>query len=174
MFTSKINNMTPSATIEITSKIAEHKKKGIEIIAFNVGEPDFDTPENIRKKAKEGLDLGHTRYTPAAGTIDLREEIGKKLYKDNNLKYTYKDIIVSNGAKQAIMNALLTLCEKGDEVIIPSPYWVSYIEMVKLTGAKPIMVQLEEKSNFNLDVEKIRKSITSNTKCIMLNSPNNP
>jgi len=166
--------MKPSATIEITSKIAELKKDGIEIIGFNIGEPDFDTPENIREKAKEGLDLGHTRYTPAAGTIDLREEIGKKLYKDNNLKYTYKDIIVSNGAKQSIMNALLTLCEKGDEVIIPSPYWVSYIEMVKLTGAKPVLVQLDERDNFKLDIEKINNTITPKTKCIMLNSPNNP
>src|SRR6056297_4242080 len=174
MFTSRINNMTPSATIEITSKIAELKKKGIEIIAFNIGEPDFDTPENIRERAKEGLDIGHTRYTPAAGTIELREEIAKKLYKENKLKYSYNDIIVSNGAKQSIMNALLTLCEKGDEVVIPSPYWVSYIEMVKLTGAKPVFVTLEEKDNFNLDIEKIRKSITSKTKCIMLNSPNNP
>src|SRR6056297_1181381 len=174
MFTSRINNMKPSATIEITSKIAELKKKGVEIIAFNVGEPDFDTPENIRKKAKEGLDLGHTRYTPAAGTIDLREEIAKKLYKDNNLKYNYKDIIVSNGAKQSIMNALLTLCESGDEVIIPSPYWVSYIEMVKLTGAEPVLVKLEERDNFKLDIEKINNTITPKTKCIMLNSPTNP
>ncbi len=174
MFSSRIRNMKPSATIEITSKISELKKSGVEIIAFNVGEPDFDTPENIREKAKEGLDLGHTRYTPAGGTIELREEIAKKLYKDNNLKYTYKDIIVSNGAKQSIMNALLVLCEKGDEVIIPSPYWVSYIEMVKLTGAKPVLVELEEKDNFNLDIEKIKKSITQKTKCIMLNSPNNP
>ncbi|MDW7667745.1 MAG: pyridoxal phosphate-dependent aminotransferase [Bacillota bacterium] len=174
MLSSRIKNMTPSATIEITAKIAELKKSGVEIIAFNIGEPDFDTPENIRNKAKEGLDLGHTRYTPAAGTIELREEIAKKLYKDNNLKYTYKDIIVSSGAKQSIMNALLALCEEGDEVIIPSPYWVSYIEMVKLTGAKPVLVQLEEKDNFNLDIEKINKSITPKTKCIMLNSPNNP
>src|SRR6056297_472985 len=174
MFTSRINNMKPSATIEITSKIAELKKKGIEIIAFNVGEPDFDTPENIRQKAKEGLDLGHTRYTPAAGTIELREEIAKKLYKDNNLKYTYKDIVVASGAKQSIINALFVLCEEGDEVIIPSPYWVSYIEMVKLTGAKPVLVELEEKNNFSLDVEKIKKNITPKTKCIMLNSPNNP
>jgi len=174
MFSSRIGSMKPSATIEITSKIAELKKDGIEIIGFNIGEPDFDTPENIREKAKEGLDLGHTRYTPAAGTIDLREEIGKKLYKDNNLKYTYKDIIVSNGAKQSIMNALLTLCEKGDEVIIPSPYWVSYIEMVKLTGAKPVLVQLDERDNFKLDIEKINNTITPKTKCIMLNSPNNP
>jgi len=166
--------MTPSATIEITSKIAELKKKGIEIIAFNIGEPDFDTPENIRERAKEGLDIGHTRYTPAAGTIELREEIAKKLYKENKLKYSYNDIIVSNGAKQSIMNALLTLCEKGDEVVIPSPYWVSYIEMVKLTGAKPVLVQLEEKDNFKLDIEKIKQNINEKTKCIMLNSPNNP
>jgi len=120
------------------------------------------------------LDIGHTRYTPAAGTIELREEIAKKLYKENKLKYSYNDIIVSNGAKQSIMNALLTLCEKGDEVVIPSPYWVSYIEMVKLTGAKPVLVQLEEKDNFKLDIEKIKQNINEKTKCIMLNSPNNP
>jgi aspartate aminotransferase len=166
--------MTPSATIEITSKIAELKKQGVEILSFNIGEPDFDTPENIRDKGKEALDLGHTRYTPAGGTIELREEIAKKILKENNLKYSYQEIIVSSGAKQSLMNALLTLCEEGDEVIIPSPYWVSYIEMVKLTGAKPVLVEMEESDNFNLNIEKIKKSISDNTKCIMINTPNNP
>jgi aspartate aminotransferase len=146
----------------------------VEILSFNIGEPDFDTPENIRDKGKEALDLGHTRYTPAGGTIDLREEIAKKLLKENNLEYTYQEIIVSSGAKQALMNALLTLCEEGDEVIIPSPYWVSYIEMVKLTGAKPVLVDMEESDNFNLNIEKIKESITDKTKCIMINTPNNP
>jgi aspartate aminotransferase len=166
--------MTPSATIEITFKIAELKKQGVEILSFNIGEPDFDTPENIRDKGKEALDLGHTRYTPAGGTIELREEIAKKILKENNLKYSYQEIIVSSGAKQSLMNALLTLCEEGDEVIIPSPYWVSYIEMVKLTGAKPVLVEMEESDNFNLNIEKIKKSISDNTKCIMINTPNNP
>jgi len=174
MFAKRVQNMTPSATIEITSKIAELKKQGVEILSFNIGEPDFDTPENIRDKGKEALDLGHTRYTPAGGTIDLREEIAKKLLKENNLEYTYQEIIVSSGAKQALMNALLTLCEEGDEVIIPSPYWVSYIEMVKLTGAKPVLVDMEESDNFNLNIEKIKESITDKTKCIMINTPNNP
>ncbi|MFZ7134479.1 MAG: pyridoxal phosphate-dependent aminotransferase [Eubacteriales bacterium] len=174
MFAKRVQNMTPSATIEITSKIAELKKQGVEILSFNIGEPDFDTPENIRDKGKEALDLGHTRYTPAGGTIDLREEIAKKLLKENNLEYTYQDIIVSNGAKQALMNALLTLCEEGDEVIIPSPYWVSYIEMVKLTGAKPVLVDMEESDNFNLDIQRIKESISDKTKCIMINTPNNP
>ncbi|MBG0763455.1 MAG: pyridoxal phosphate-dependent aminotransferase [Tissierellales bacterium] len=174
MFAKRVQNMTPSATIEITSKIAELKKQGVEILSFNIGEPDFDTPENIRDKGKEALDLGHTRYTPAGGTIDLREEIAKKLLKENNLEYTYQEIIVSSGAKQALMNALLTLCEEGDEVIIPSPYWVSYIEMVKLTGAKPVLVDMEESDNFNLNVEKIKESISDKTKCIMINTPNNP
>jgi len=174
MFAKRVRNMTPSATIEITSKIAELKKQGVEILSFNIGEPDFDTPENIRDKGKEALDLGHTRYTPAGGTIELREEIAKKILKENNLKYSYQEIIVSSGAKQSLMNALLTLCEEGDEVIIPSPYWVSYIEMVKLTGAKPVLVEMEESDNFNLNIEKIKKSISDNTKCIMINTPNNP
>jgi aspartate aminotransferase len=174
MFAKRVQDMTPSATIEITSKIAELKKQGVNILSFNIGEPDFDTPENIRDKGKEALDLGHTRYTPAGGTIELREEIAKKLLKENNLGYTYQEIIVSSGAKQALMNALLTLCEEGDEVIIPSPYWVSYIEMVKLTGAKPVLVEMEESDNFNLNIEKIKNSITEKTKCIMINTPNNP
>lgn len=174
MFAKRVQNMTPSATIEITSKIAELKKQGVEILSFNIGEPDFDTPENIRDKGKEALDLGHTRYTPAGGTIELREEIAKKLLQENHLEYTYQEIIVSSGAKQALMNALLTLCEEGDEVIIPSPYWVSYIEMVKLTGAKPVLVDMEESDNFNLNIEKIKESISDKTKCIMINTPNNP
>lgn len=174
MISDRIKNMNPSATVALTSKIAELQRKGVEIITFNVGEPDFNTPSNIRNKAKEGLDLGLTKYTPAPGTIELREEIVKKLHRDNNLKYKYDEIIVSNGAKQSLINTLFTLCNKGDEVIIPSPFWVSYIEMVKLAGGVPIIVEMDEEDNFDLNVEKIKKHLTNKTKCIMINTPNNP
>ena len=174
MISRKIKNMNPSATVALTSKIAELQRKGINIITFNVGEPDFKTPINIRNKAKEGLDLGLTKYTPAPGTIELREEISKKLYRDNNIEYNYDEIIVSNGAKQSLINTLMTLCNEGDEVIIPSPFWVSYIEMVKLADGVPVVVEMDEEDNFDLNTEKIKKHITDKTKCIMINTPNNP
>jgi aspartate aminotransferase len=174
MISKKIKNINPSATVELTSKIAELKRKGVDILTFNVGEPDFATPENIKVKAKEGLDLGLTKYTPAPGTIELREEISKKLSRDNNVNYNYDEIIVSNGAKHSLINTLMTLCNEGDEVVIPSPFWVSYIEMVKLAGGVPVIVEMDEKDNFDLNIEKIKDSISDKTKCIMINTPNNP
>jgi aspartate aminotransferase len=174
MISERIKNMTPSATMEQAAKIAELKKQGIQVIGFNVGEPDYNTPINIIQKAEEAYRLGLTRYTPAAGMIELREEICRKFKKDYGLDYTPKDVIVSSGAKQSLTNAFMAIVDPGDEVIVPTPCWVSYVEMVKLAEGIPVLVALEEKNGFRLDVEKIRKSVTAKTKAIIINSPNNP
>jgi aspartate aminotransferase len=174
MISERIKNMTPSATMEQAAKIAELKKQGIQVIGFNVGEPDYNTPINIIQKAEEAYRLGLTRYTPAAGMIELREEICRKFKKDYGLDYTPKDVIVSSGAKQSLTNAFMAIVDPGDEVIVPTPCWVSYVEMIKLAEGVPVLVELEEKNGFKLDVEKIRKSITAKTKAIIINSPNNP
>lgn len=174
MISKRIKNMTPSATLEQSAKIADLKKQGIQVIGFNVGEPDYNTPMNIIKKAEEAYHLGLTRYTPAAGMIELREEICRKFKRDYGLDYTPKDVVVSSGAKQSLTNAFMAIINPGDEVIVPTPCWVSYVEMIKLADGIPIMVALEEKDGFRLDVDKIKKSVTVKTKAIIINSPNNP
>lgn len=174
MISKRIKNMTPSATLEQSAKIADLKKQGIQVIGFNVGEPDYNTPMNIIKKAEEAYHLGLTRYTPAAGMIELREEICRKFKRDYGLDYTPKDVVVSSGAKQSLTNAFMAIIDPGDEVIVPTPCWVSYVEMIKLADGIPIMVALEEKDGFRLDVDKIKKSVTVKTKAIIINSPNNP
>ncbi len=174
MISKRIKNMTPSATLEQSAKIAELKKQGVQIIGFNVGEPDYNTPNNIIKKAEEAYHLGLTRYTPAAGMIELREEICRKFKKDYGLDYTPKDVVVSSGAKQSLTNVFMAIVDPGEEVIVPTPCWVSYVEMIKLAEGIPVLVSLEEKDGFRLDVDKIRESITEKTKAIIINSPSNP
>lgn len=174
MLSERIKNMIPSMTVGLTDKIQELKRKGIDVIGLNIGEPDFNTPENIIEAAKSALDEGFTKYTVVAGILELREAICEKLKKDNNLEYSPNEIIVSSGAKQSLTNALLTLCEPGEEVIVLTPCWVSYIEMVKLSGATPVLVSTDEDDGFSLNIDKIREAITSKTKAIMINTPNNP
>lgn len=174
MTSKRIKDMTPSATLEQSAKMAELKKQGIQVIGFNVGEPDYNTPINIIQKAEEAYRIGLTRYTPAAGMIELREEICRKFKKDYGLDYMPKDVIVSSGAKQSLTNAFMAIVDPGEEVIVPTPCWVSYVEMIKLAEGIPVLVHLEEEDGFRLDVEKIRKSITEKTKAIIINSPNNP
>jgi aspartate aminotransferase len=174
MLSRRIQNMTPSATVELTAKVAELRRQGIDIIAFNVGEPDFNTPDHINEAAKKAIDEGFTKYTAVAGIQELREAICKKLKEDNNLEYTPKQISVSTGAKQALVNGVLTLCDLGDEVIIPTPCWVSYIEMVKLAESTPVLVPTDEKNGFQLDMDRVKEAITDRTKAVILNTPNNP
>ncbi|MBV1758169.1 MAG: pyridoxal phosphate-dependent aminotransferase [Dethiosulfatibacter sp.] len=174
MISKRIKNITPSAKIQQSPKIAELKKQGVQIIGFNVGEPDYNTPNNIIKKAEEAYHLGLTRYTPAAGMIELREEICRKFKKDYGLDYTPKDVVVSSGAKQSLTNVFMAIVDPGEEVIVPTPCWVSYVEMIKLAEGIPVLVSLEEKDGFRLDVDKIRESITEKTKAIIINSPSNP
>lgn len=174
MLTERIKNMTPSATVALSAKVAELRRQGIDVIAFNVGEPDFNTPENVMYAAHKAIDQGLTRYTEVGGRFDLREAICKKLKDDNNLDYKPNEIIVSTGAKQSLFNAIFTICESGDEVILPAPYWVSYIEMIKLAESTPVIVPMHEKDGFQLDIGDIKKAITDKTKAIILNMPNNP
>ncbi|MGB4440030.1 MAG: pyridoxal phosphate-dependent aminotransferase [Sedimentibacter sp.] len=174
MISKRIKEMIPSVTLAQSEKIAYLKKQGIDVIGFNIGEPDFNTPKNIIKKCEEALSLGHTKYTPASGSMDLREEICKKFKKDYNLDYTIKDVIVSSGAKQSLTNVLMAIVDPGEEVIVPTPCWISYIEMIKLTGGIPVLVDMDEESGFDLNVDKIAANITEKTKAVLINSPNNP
>lgn len=174
MISKRVKEMIPSVTLAQSEKIAYLKKQGIEVLGFNIGEPDFNTPANIIKKAEEAYRLGYTKYTPAAGMLELREEVCKKFKRDYGLDYSVGNVIVSSGAKQSLINALMAIANPGEEVIVPVPCWNSYIEMIKLTGATPILVKMEEKSGFDLDVEKISAYVTEKTKAILINSPNNP
>ena len=150
------------------------KALGLDVIGFGVGEPDLETPEYIREAAHHAIDAGMTRYTPVPGTMQLREEICRKLARDNGLWYTPEQIVATSGAKQALYNALAAIIDPGDEVIIPSPCWVSYPEMVRMVDGEPVMVPGDEKNDFLVDADAMRKYVTEKTKAIMLNSPNNP
>lgn len=165
-------NITPSATCELEGVVADLKAAGVDVIGLNAGEPDFDTPENIRDACKDALDKGKTRYINVPGTADLRKAICAKLKRDNNVEYTPAQICVSTGAKQALNNAVMAVVNAGDEVIIPMPGWVSYVEIVKLYGGVPVCVDC--KPDFQLDLDAIEKAITPKTAAIMINTPNNP
>ena len=171
MLSSRIKNLQESATLAISSKAKEMRKKGIQVIDFSVGEPDFDTPENIKEAAKDALRNGFTKYTNASGIPELKEAVSKKLKKENNLSCSPDEVIVSNGAKHAIFNALFALLDKNDEVIISVPYWTSYGEQVKLVGGTPIFAETD---NFDIDPSRIMEKTTKKTKLIIINSPNNP
>ena len=173
--TDRINNLSPSPTLQIASKAAQMRANGIDVISFSIGEPDFDTPAYVRESAKEAIDNGFTKYTPSAGIKELRKAVSEKFEEDNNLQYNPDgEIMVSSGAKEIIYLALQALCNSGDEVIIPSPYWVSYPEQVKLAGARPVVVPADEKGGFKIDSNALSQAITPRTKLLILNSPNNP
>ncbi|MDO5115208.1 MAG: pyridoxal phosphate-dependent aminotransferase [Synergistaceae bacterium] len=167
-------NMQPSATLQLTAKVSEMTHAGIEVIKFNIGEPDFDTPVNIRNACKKALDDGKTRYTPAPGIVELRRAICDKLERDNNVRYGVSEISFGTGAKQPIFNTLFMTVNPGDEVIIPTPCWVSYVDMVKLCGGVPVLVSCKEEDGFSLDIDAIAAAVTDKTKAIIINTPNNP
>ncbi|MBU3958730.1 MAG: pyridoxal phosphate-dependent aminotransferase [Candidatus Omnitrophica bacterium] len=170
----KISQISPSPTLSITAKAKKMQAEGVNVIGFGAGEPDFDTPVNIKEAAKKAIDRGFTKYTPTAGTKELKDAICTKFKKDNNLEYVPDEIIVSCGAKHSIFNIILTLCNEDDEVIVPSPYWVSYPEMVKVAGAKTVMLNTTKESDFKITPEQLQKAIRPNTKLLILNSPSNP
>ena len=176
MFSKRANNVSPSVTVELNARVAQMIRDGIDIIKMNIGEPDFNTPDNIKDAAKQAIDNNFTRYTPTPGIPDLIQAIIEKLKKDNNLEYAPNEICVTTGAKQALYEAVLTLVGEGDEVIVPTPCWVSYEDMIKLAGGVPGTVPTIEKGEkrFHLDLERIEKAITSRTTAIMINTPNNP
>ena len=172
MLSKRIASITPSATHAMTARIAEKRAAGQSIITFSIGEPDFPTPRPIIEACEQALREGKTKYTATNGIAALREAICEKLQKDNGLRYSPAQICISSGAKQALSNAVFTLCDEGDEVLIPTPCYVSYVEIVKLAGGVPILVPTNV--DFSLNTENIRRAITAKTKLILLNSPNNP
>lgn len=174
MISKRAEKISSSTTLAITAKVGQMRKQGIDIIGFGAGEPDFDTPQEIKEAAIIAIKQGHTKYTPTSGLLSLKEAICHKFKFDNNLDYTPEEIIVSCGAKHSLFNVILAICNKGDEVIIPVPYWISYPEMVKLADAQPIFVNAQEKNNFKITPEELRKNITKKTKAIIINSPANP
>ena len=172
----RVTAISPSLTLAIDSKAKEMKQKGLDVVSFGAGEPDFDTPEYIRNAAKYALDHGMTRYTPAAGTLSLRQAICDKLERENGLHYTPAQILVCNGAKHALSNVFHAIVDAAshDEVLIPTPCWVSYTELVKCAGGTPVFVPTREENNFIATAEDILPYVTERTKALVLNSPNNP
>ena len=174
MLTDRIGRITPSATLVMTAKAAELRAAGKPVINLSVGEPDFPTPENIRNAGKRAIDEGHTRYTPGGGTLELKKAVVKKLSRDNDLHYDTSQILISCGGKHSLYNACQTLFQSGDEVIIFSPYWVSFPDFVSVTGAKPIFVNTDPARQFEPVMDDLKAKITSRTKGIIINSPSNP
>lgn len=169
-----VNSIQPSATIAAATKAKELKAAGVDVLEFTLGEPDFVTPKHICDAAKAAMDAGDTHYTPAGGTAALKKAICERFQADHGVEYAPSQVVVSNGAKHSIHNALTALLNPGDEVIIPTPYWVSYSDLVVLTGAKPVFVDTTVASGFAMQVDQFRAAITDNTKIVMLNSPSNP
>jgi aspartate aminotransferase len=170
----RITTLSPSETFAMSQKSNELKAQGIDVINLSVGEPDFNTPDHIKEAAKKAIDDNFTFYSPVPGYLDLRKAICEKLERENNLDFTPDQIVCSNGAKQSICNVILTLINKGDEVIIPAPYWVSYPEMVKLAEGKSVFIAADIEQNFKITAEQLEKAITPKTKALILCSPSNP
>ena len=170
----RCQNIAPSVTLQIDARAKEMRATGLDVIGFGAGEPDFPTPQHICDAAKEALDLGMTRYTPAAGTKELRKAICEKLRRDNDMTYTYGDILVSSGAKHTLFTILQGIIDPGDEVLIPTPCWVSYPEMVRMAGGVPIFIPADESTNFIPTSRDIASRVTRRTKAIIITSPSNP
>ncbi|WP_426789647.1 pyridoxal phosphate-dependent aminotransferase [Sphingobacterium sp. WOUb80] len=170
----RINNLSESATLKMTKLGRELAAKGVNVISLSVGEPDFNTPEHVKDAAKKALDENWTRYSPVPGYPELRQAIVNKLKTENNLDYDISQIVVSTGAKQSLSNVILTLINPGDEVIIPTPYWVSYSEMVVLAEGKSVFINTEIDNNFKITPAQLKAAITPKTKLFMFSSPNNP
>lgn len=170
----KAESVSPSPTLSLDAKFKQMKKQGIPVVGFGAGEPDFETPDRIKKAAIKAINDGMTRYTPASGTIELKNAICEKFKKDLGIEYTASNIVVSNGGKHSLTNVFMCICEPGDEVIIPAPYWVSYPEMVKMADGKPVFIQTSEEANFKFTSKQLEESISAKTRALVLNSPSNP
>jgi len=170
----KIATLLGSSTLAITAKVKELKSKGVDVINFAAGEPDFDTPDFIKKAGILAIEKGFTKYTPSTGTLDLKEAIARRFLKDNNLQYKPSQIVVSCGAKHNIFNLVQVLVDEGDEVIYSSPYWVSYPEMVKVAGGTSKIIATDIKTNFKITGEQFKRAVTKNSRVLILNSPSNP
>lgn len=170
----RLNRLAPSATLAMSQKSGEMKAQGIDVINMSVGEPDFNTPDHIKDAAKKAIDENYSTYSPVPGYADLRKAISEKLKKENGLEYGINEILVSNGAKQSVCNAIMALVDDGEEVIIPAPYWVSYPQMVKLAGGEPVVVEAGFEQNFKMTPEQLEAAITPKTRMLILCSPSNP
>ncbi|HNV86807.1 MAG TPA: pyridoxal phosphate-dependent aminotransferase [Candidatus Omnitrophota bacterium] len=170
----RMRHLTPSLTLAVDAKAKKLKAEGIPVISFGAGEPDFDTPPLIKEAAIQAIHQGVTKYTPAQGTLELRKAIAEKLSRENGISYVPDEVVVSCGAKHSIYNVLQVLIEAGDEVLIPSPFWLSYPEMVTLAGGKSVLVPTEERSEFKVTPESLANYVTKKTKVFILNSPSNP
>jgi len=166
--------MSPSPTMAITSKAKELRAKGVDVIGFGAGEPDFDTPYHIKEAAKEAIDMGFTKYTPPAGIAELRRAVADKLKEENGVEYEPEQVVITDGAKQALFNLMLSVIDEGDEVVIPAPYWVTYPEQVKFAGGKPVFVETKEIKGFALTLEELKQAVTPKTKMVIVCTPHNP
>ena len=170
----KALGIKPSSTLSITEKAGVLRGEGKDVISFSVGEPDFDTPDHIKKAAIDAINEGFTKYTPAAGTVELRKAVAKKLKEDNGLDYDYTQIVISNGAKHSLINALMAIVNPGDEVVIPAPFWLSYAEMVRIAGGTPVIAYTKAENNFELSREVLESAYTEKTKAVIVTTPSNP
>jgi len=174
MLAERATILTPSLTLSIDSKAKAMKAEGIDVCGFGAGEPDFDTPEHIKVAAQAALEQGFTKYTASSGIPELRQAIADKFKADNGIDYKSTQVVVSNGAKHSCYNAILATVQPGDEVIIPSPYWLSYPEMVRLAGGEPVFVQTKEENGWKMTPDEFQDAMTPRTKMVIMNSPNNP
>jgi aspartate aminotransferase len=170
----RLRTLAPSSTLAVQAKARELRAQGVDVISFGAGEPDFDTPDRVKQAAVEALRRGHTKYTEVGGIPELRAAVCAKLKRDNGLDYEPADVLVSCGAKHTLFNLVVALVNPGDEVLVPSPFWVSYPEQVRLLGGVPVAVQAQERTGFDLDPERLRAAVSPRTRLIVLNSPNNP
>ena len=171
---SRAASLAPSLTLAISAKAKELRARGEDVIGFGAGEPDFDTPQHIKDAAAQALAEGFTKYTPSSGIPELRQAVADKFQRDYGVEYEPSQIIVNCGGKHSCFNVIYAICEAGDEVIIPAPYWLSYPEMAKLAGAKPVILDTTDETEFKVTPEQLREAITPNTKLFILNSPSNP
>ncbi len=170
----KVREIAPSLTLEITAKANKMKAEGVSVIGFGAGEPDFNTPDYIIESAKKALDIGFTKYTPAAGMLNLKKAVCEKFLKDNNLSYEPNQIVISSGAKSSLYHAICAIVDDGDEVILPSPFWLTYPELIKLAGGKCVLVDAKKENGYKISAQQLEENVTEKTKCLILNTPNNP
>ncbi len=174
VLSNRARSLRPSPTLAINAKAKSMQAQGIHVISFGAGEPDFDTPQNIKQAAKKAIDDGFTKYTPVGGTDDLKDAIIKKFQRDSGLTYKRSEIMVSCGGKHSFYNLAQAIFDKGDEVVVPAPYWVSYPPMVALADATPVIVETKEKDEFKITPDELKKAVTPKTKALIINSPSNP
>jgi aspartate aminotransferase len=173
-YSTKAQSLTPSLTLAITAKAKELKDKGLDVVGFGAGEPDFNTPQNIIDAATRAMNEGKTKYTPASGINELKDAVAEKLLTENGLKYAREQVIISTGGKQCLANAFEALLNEGDEVLIATPYWVSYPDLVTLSGGKSVFLDTKEENSYKITVEVLEAQATSRSKALVINSPNNP